>query len=245
MLSNFQLETHALLQSFLVGQPEFRRTMQSPHMLQLRQRVIAACHIGPLDAEETRGYVEHRLKHVGWKDKPQFQPEVFPAVHQYSGGIPRRINALCDRLLLSGFIGTKTLFGRADVDEIAREIREESFSAPSGVDAEVGTGTAPASLRATGGEARSNGQVASAQEILASIAPPRAGSQPGFSIDPSRVHMAPEVAAEASRVIASMQSGNFEERLARLERQSGAILKLLQQVVDAVRIRPGSKADQT
>ena len=111
MLSNFQLETHALLQSFLVGQPEFRRTMQSPHMLQLRQRVIAACHIGPLDAEETRGYIEHRLKHVGWKDKPQFQPEVFPAVHQATGGIPRRINALCDRLLLSGFIGSKSVFG--------------------------------------------------------------------------------------------------------------------------------------
>ena len=54
MLSNFQLETHALLQSFLVGQPEFRRTMQSPQMLQLRQRVIAACHIGPLDLDETR-----------------------------------------------------------------------------------------------------------------------------------------------------------------------------------------------
>jgi len=70
-------------------------------------------------------------------------------------------------------------------------------------------------------------------------------SQPGFSIDPSRVHMTPEVAEEASRVIASMQSGSFEERLARLERQSGSILKLLQQVVDAVRIRPGSKADQS
>ena len=55
MLSNFQLETHALLQSFLVGQPEFRQTMQSPHMLQLRQRVIAACHIGPMDLEEKKG----------------------------------------------------------------------------------------------------------------------------------------------------------------------------------------------
>ena len=61
MLSNFQLETHALLQSFLVGQPEFRRTMQSAEMSQLRQRVIAGCHIGTMDPEETRGYVEHRL----------------------------------------------------------------------------------------------------------------------------------------------------------------------------------------
>ena len=71
MLSNFQLETQALLQSFLVGQPEFRRTMQSPQMQQLRQRVIAAYHIGPMDIDETRGYVEHRLRYVGWKGDPQ------------------------------------------------------------------------------------------------------------------------------------------------------------------------------
>lgn len=241
MLSNFQLETHALLQSFLVGQPEFRRTMQSPHMVQLRQRVIAACHIGPLDAEETRGYIEHRLKHVGWEDKPEFHPEVFGAVHQYAGGIPRRINTLCDRLLLSGFIGNRTTFGRADVEEIAREIREESLSAPTGAEAEAGIEADPASLPAVETNSR---PVASAQQIDASIVPPRNGEHPGLSIDPTRVHMSPEVAAEASRVIAGIQASNFEERLNRLERQAGAILKLLQQVVDAVRVRPGSRADQ-
>ena len=102
MLSNFQLETHALLQSFLVGQPEFRRTMQSPHMLQLRQRVIAACHIGPMDSDETRGYIEHRLKCVGWKGDPHFHPAAYEAIFQASGGIPRRINAVCDRITAVG-----------------------------------------------------------------------------------------------------------------------------------------------
>ncbi|MBK7744781.1 MAG: AAA family ATPase [Betaproteobacteria bacterium] len=242
MLSNFQLETHALLQSFLVGQPEFRRTMQSPHMLQLRQRVIAACHIGPLDAEETRGYIEHRLKHVGWRDKPQFQPEVFPAVHLFTGGIPRRINALCDRLLLSGFIGSKTTFSRTDVDEVAREIREESFAGPAGGESEGVPATESAPGRAAVPEPQ---PVPSAQEILASIVPARASTQPGFSVDASRVHMEPEAAAEASRIIANMQTSNVEERLARLERQAGATLKLLRQVVDAVRVRPTPKADQS
>ena len=242
MLSNFQLETHALLQSFLVGQPEFRRTMQSPHMLQLRQRVIAACHIGPLDAEETRGYIEHRLKHVGWRDKPQFQPEVFPAVHLFTGGIPRRINALCDRLLLSGFIGSKTTFSRTDVDEVAREIREESFTAPSGSESVGVPATEPAPGRTAVPEPQ---PVPSAQEILASIVPARASTQPGFSVDASRVNMEPEAAAEASRIIANMQTSNVEERLARLERQAGATLKLLRQVVDAVRVRPTPKADQS
>ena len=131
MLSNFQLETHALLQSFLVGQPEFRRTMQSPEMSQLRQRVIAACHIGPMDLEETRGYVEHRLSCVGWKGDPKFQPAAFEAVFEATGGVPRRINAICDRLLLSGFLAGKHEFSRADVDTVSHEIHDETIDAGS------------------------------------------------------------------------------------------------------------------
>jgi putative secretion ATPase (PEP-CTERM system associated) len=239
MLSNFQLETHALLQSFLVGQPEFRRTLQSPHMVQLRQRVIAACHIGPLDAEETRGYIEHRLKCVGWTDKPQFQAECFQVIYHATGGIPRRINALCDRLLLSGFIGSKTAFGRNDVDEVAREIREENFSGPSDYGAEATRASVPAPARAETPEPR----LQTAQEVLAGIVPPRSGSQSAFAIDPERVNLESGVAAEVARIIANMQTTNVEERLVRLERQAGATLKLLQQVVDAVKARPPTKAD--
>jgi general secretion pathway protein A len=239
MLSNFQLETHALLQSFLVGQPEFRRTLQSPHMVQLRQRVIAACHIGPLDAEETRGYIEHRLKCVGWTDKPQFEAECFQMIYHATGGIPRRINALCDRLLLSGFIGSKTAFGRTDVDEVAREIREENFSAPSDGDADATMASMPAPARAEKPEPR----LQTAQEVLAGIVPPRNGAQPAFAIDPERVNLESGVAAEVARIIANMQTTNVEERLVRLERQAGATLKLLQQVVDAVKARPPTKAD--
>jgi general secretion pathway protein A len=72
MLSNFQFGTQALLQSFLIGQPEFRKIMQSPQMQQLRQRVIAACHIGPMDHDETQAYIEHRLKCAGSKGSPRF-----------------------------------------------------------------------------------------------------------------------------------------------------------------------------
>ena len=68
MLSNFQLGDRALLQSFLVGQPELRNMMQSPQMKQLRQRVIASYHLGPLDKGETRGYIEHRLHLAGPAD---------------------------------------------------------------------------------------------------------------------------------------------------------------------------------
>ena len=241
MLSNFQLETHALLQSFLVGQPEFRKTMQSPHMLQLRQRVIAACHIGPLDAEETRGYVEHRLKCVGWKDKPQFQPDTFAAIYQATGGIPRRINALCDRLLLAGFIGSKTAFNRFDAEEVAREIRDESFSiAASGDPAEGGDGGAAQGTRMAANDSR----VAGGPEVQFDAAP-RTALAAGLTIDPSRLNMGPEAAAEASQLIAGIEATNVEERLARLERQGAATLKLLQQIVEAVRTRPAPKADAT
>lgn len=126
MLSNFQLETHALLQSFLIGQPEFRRTMQSPHMQQLRQRVIAACHLGPMEVDETCAYIQHRLQRAGYRGRPLFPIEVGHAVHQATDGIPRRINSVCDRLLLAGYLGEKREFTPEDVAEVAREIREET-----------------------------------------------------------------------------------------------------------------------
>jgi hypothetical protein len=126
MLSNFQLGQQALLQTFLVGQPEFRAILQSPDMQQLRQRVAATCHIGPLDLEETRGYIEHRLKCAGSFGRPTFDSDAFESIFHASGGIPRRINLICDRLLLLGFLGSKDTFGREHVAEVMNEIDHES-----------------------------------------------------------------------------------------------------------------------
>jgi hypothetical protein len=142
MLSNFQLGDQALLQSFLVGQPELRAMMQSEQMQQLRQRVIASYHLGPLDRAETRGYIEHRLKHVGWKDDPKFEPECFDLIHTLTGGIPRRINTLCNRLLLAAFLAERHVLEVADVQAIAHEIRDElgpdaALSAVSVVDGDA------------------------------------------------------------------------------------------------------------
>ena len=131
MLSNFQLETHALLQSFLIGQPEFRETLQGPEMEQLRQRVIAACHVGPLGEAETQSYIEHRLSCVGWKNVPQFLPEAHDAIYASSGGIPRRINSVCDRLLWYGYLADKKVFNDADVEEVAAEMNDEARGGPA------------------------------------------------------------------------------------------------------------------
>jgi hypothetical protein len=125
MLSNFQLGDQALLQSFLIGQPELRDMMHGQQMQQLRQRVIASYHLGPMDKAETQAYVEHRLVHVGWKGDPKFEPATFELIHTLSGGIPRRINMLCNRLLLGGYLQEKHAFDADDVQAIAREIREE------------------------------------------------------------------------------------------------------------------------
>jgi len=125
MLSNFQLGDRALLQSFIIGQPELRQVLQSGALHQLRQRIIASYHLGPMEQEETRAYVEHRLKHVGWKGDPAFEPGAYDAIHQFAGGVPRRINLLCNRVMLGGYLGEKHLITAADVRTISNEMRQE------------------------------------------------------------------------------------------------------------------------
>lgn len=133
MLSNFQFGNQALLQTFLVGQPEFRTVLQDPNMRQLRQRVVAACHIGPLDLQETKLYILHRLHTSGGTGRPAFDEGVFDSIFQLTGGIPRSINSICDRLLLSGFLGKKETLTVDDVSEveagICHEAGQESSSA--------------------------------------------------------------------------------------------------------------------
>ncbi len=125
MLSNFQLGSVALLQSFLVGQPELRFLLTSRPMEQFRQRVIASCHLGPMDRGETRAYVEHRLHKVGWSDSPSFDPLAFDKIYDGTGGIPRRVNLLCNRILLSVFLASKRHVDVAAVEQIVREVCAE------------------------------------------------------------------------------------------------------------------------
>ncbi len=123
MLSNFQVAETPLLQSFLLGQEEFRQTLQDPGMEQLRQRVIASCHLNPLSDTEIRPYIEHRLQIVGWRgDFPHFDESAYTAIHRYTQGVPRRVNVFCDRLLLYGFLEEMRGFPEAAVDAVGREM---------------------------------------------------------------------------------------------------------------------------
>jgi general secretion pathway protein A len=125
MLSNFQLGNHALLQSFLVGQPELRKLIESPSMEQLRQRITASCHLGPLSPDETRAYIEHRLRHVGWAERPAFLDGSFEQIYRWTGGIPRRINRMCNRVLLAAFIQGLEQIDAGLIEHTADELRLE------------------------------------------------------------------------------------------------------------------------
>ena len=222
MLSNFQFGNQALLQSFLVGQPEFREILQRPEMEQFRQRVSATCHIGPLDAEETQAYIEHRLKCAGASGKPSFEAGVFEEVHKASGGIPRRINAVCDRLLLAGFLGDHAHLTLADLAEVVQELQQENR----------------VPVRAQ------------AMAVSADGEPTMPGGAAGalLDVDLSRVKLDAEAAEGMSRQIAALtadqrgdQLQRLERSLLRLERINVQTLTMLQKLVEAVK-KPGDKS---
>jgi putative secretion ATPase (PEP-CTERM system associated) len=114
MLSNFQVGGRALLQTVLLGQPEFRDKLAGPGLEQLRQRVIATHHLDAMGADEVESYIRHRLTRVDWQGNPDFDAAAFEAIHRYSGGIPRRVNQLAHRLLLNAAVeGADRITGEA------------------------------------------------------------------------------------------------------------------------------------
>jgi len=125
MLSNFQLDERALLQIFLLGQPALWETLGSSNMVQFKQRIIAAHHMELLSPDETRQYVLSRLRKADWNGNPTFNPDVFALIHEHSEGNPRKINRLCDRVLLQGFLEGSAVVDRPLVSRAIDELSEE------------------------------------------------------------------------------------------------------------------------
>ena len=126
MLSNFQLGAHPLLQTLLLGQPEFRSMIQDhPQLEQLRQRVIAAHHLDAMEAGEVQPYVEHRLKCVGWNGNPAFDQPLYAELYEASGGVPRRINQICNRLLLLGSVEQSARIDAAMMTNVLDELASD------------------------------------------------------------------------------------------------------------------------
>ena len=125
MLSNIVFDRTMALQSFLLGQPQFRAILGSARLEQLRQRVTAAYHLGPLSEPECRAYVEHRLRRADWTGDPHFDEDCFPLIYRHTGGVPRQINTLCSRLLLFGFLEKLHALTASSVEKVAGDLREE------------------------------------------------------------------------------------------------------------------------
>jgi general secretion pathway protein A len=104
LLSNLETEKDKLLQVILVGQPELNNRINLYDLRQLRQRIMVRYHIGPLDEDEIKSYINHRLEIAGSGGKIKFSNEAIDSISRFSGGIPRLINMICDRALLAGFV---------------------------------------------------------------------------------------------------------------------------------------------
>lgn len=122
MLSNLETENEKLIQIILLGQPELKEKLASNRLEQLRQRIAVFYHLIPLDIEDTKRYVRHRLKVASASQKEFFTEKALELVFDFSGGVPRLINQICDSALLSGYI-----YGLDMVDEkVLAEVITES-----------------------------------------------------------------------------------------------------------------------
>src|SRR5271168_4743548 len=121
MLTNLETFTEKLLQIVLVGQPELELKLKQPQLRQLRQRLTLRAKTHPLTLEETKAYVQQRLRIAGSNGQQIFDPEAVVAIHRYASGIPRVINLLCEHCLVSAFVDQQKIIGPTVVDGVARD----------------------------------------------------------------------------------------------------------------------------
>ncbi|MFC1657368.1 XrtA/PEP-CTERM system-associated ATPase [Candidatus Moduliflexota bacterium] len=126
MLSNLETNMSKLLQIVLVGQPELRNTLALPELRQLRQRISISCHLLPLSREETESYIYHRLEKAGSGNSIRFHEGTIDSVHDFSRGVPRLVNIMCDFLLLTAFSGGTKEITADMAQEVAGELEREN-----------------------------------------------------------------------------------------------------------------------
>lgn len=128
MLTNFQLSGRAALQCFLSGHDSLKVTLQNPELLHLKQRVITSTFLTPLERHETSQYIEHRLRCVGWEGDPKFNQTAYSLIHDTTEGIPRQINALCNRVLLRAYAEQKHYIDESMVLRAIDDVQAEPLA---------------------------------------------------------------------------------------------------------------------
>ncbi|HEX7810270.1 MAG TPA: AAA family ATPase [Burkholderiales bacterium] len=121
LLTNLETNQRKLLQIILLGQPELAQMLERPELRQLRQRIVARYHLGPLTKPEVAAYVRHRLE-VSGAQRQLFPDSLMGRVYRLSGGVPRVINLLCDRALLGAYVQGKERVDRATLAQAASEV---------------------------------------------------------------------------------------------------------------------------
>jgi general secretion pathway protein A len=124
LLSNFETATDKLLQIFLAGQPELQSKLDLPELRQLKQRISLRCIIRPLTAEETRDYIQHRLRIAGGRRNDIFSDAALHRITRYAGGIPRLVNIVCDHALLFGYAEQKRRIDEDTIDQVIAYIEQ-------------------------------------------------------------------------------------------------------------------------
>ncbi len=220
MLSNFQLGSHPLLQTLLLGQPEFRDLIQDhPQLEQLRQRVIAAHHLDAMELGEVQSYIEHRLKCVGWEGNPKFDQRVYTELFDASGGVPRRINQICNRLMMLGAVEQRNRIDGAMLSQVLEEleldgtmplgkqpkaevpVEQQSLSSPAHQPIPVDT-VAMAQLQAL--LAERDAQIAELQQAVIELANEQEAAPAAMAADPGQASALAAVEAKLAAIETKM-----------------------------------------
>jgi general secretion pathway protein A len=213
LLTNLETASQKLLQIILIGQPELRDVLSRVELRQLAQRITGRYHLAPLTREETIAYVNHRMRVAG-SNVEVFTTSALREVHRLSDGIPRIINVICDRALLGAFTQELHHITPSLIRSAAGEVYGRSFSPPWAKSLAVGSGVAAVAVLAIGvwQLLRSDEVSASAEPVVAAVAPPPAVIQPTTA-------PAPQPAAEpdiAELLKAHTRETNTESAFSRL-----------------------------
>jgi general secretion pathway protein A len=132
LLTNLETSQHKLLQIVLVGQPELDRKLDSEELRQLKQRIGLRCHLQPLGLKELRGYIRSRLELAGANSHATaiFRDDAIAAIHEFSAGIPRLTNTLCENCLIAAYGRQAKQITPEIVREVAADLRLKSANAP-------------------------------------------------------------------------------------------------------------------
>ncbi|OGX28979.1 MAG: hypothetical protein A2705_00650 [Omnitrophica WOR_2 bacterium RIFCSPHIGHO2_01_FULL_52_10] len=121
MLSNLETENEKLIQIIFLGQPELKKKLALPQLEQLRQRIAVFYHLTPLSEEDAKKYILHRLKIASKSSRQYFTDQALDIVYQFSKGVPRMINQICDSALLNGFIYEREMIDQKLMEEVVKE----------------------------------------------------------------------------------------------------------------------------